>query len=330
MKLAPIILFVYNRADHALRTLQALSKNDLAQESELFIYADGPKSNATEEQRAKIAEVRRVIRQEPWCGKVRIIESEKNKGLADSIIGGVTETVNKYGRVIVLEDDICTSPGFLRYMNEALEVYKDDAEVMQVSGYIYPHTYKTEDTTCFMRVYSCWGWATWKRAWDHYEHDIDVHLSHYNTSKLKKKFDIEGHGKFYWQLVANKNKEIYTWAVRWYASWLFAGGYNLFPMQSLLRNIGFDASGEHCNAGDALRYNSNVADRISIERIPIQENVQMRKIIDEFYKKAYNTSWKTPIVKALKGLGIFNMIKKVIPPCMYRADCQNVNWGGGD
>ncbi len=309
MKLAPIILFVYNRADHALQTLQALAKNDLAQESELFIYADGPKSNTTDEQRAKIAEVRCVIRQEQWCGKVHIIESEKNKGLADSIIGGVTETVNKYGRVIVLEDDIYTSPGFLRHMNEALEMYKDDEQVMQVSGYIYPHKYKAPVDTCFLRIMSCWGWATWKRAWDHYEHDIDVHLSHYNTPKLKKLFDIEGHGSFYWQLVANKNKEIYTWAVRWYASWLYAGGYNLFPTVTMVQNIGMDNTGEHSSAIDALHYNSYMAKKVVLQRILIQEDMKMRGAIDKFFKEAYKRSWKTYVVIVLRKVGIYDRVK---------------------
>ena len=129
MKLAPIILFVYNRPWHTEQTLRALMANELAAKSELYIYADGPKPNATDEQLQKIHEVRQLIRQEQWCDKVHIVESEKNKGLADSIIGGVTEIVNKYGKIIVLEDDIVPTTGFLQYMNDALEMYKDDEQV---------------------------------------------------------------------------------------------------------------------------------------------------------------------------------------------------------
>ena len=124
MKLAPIILFVYNRPWHTEQTLRALMANELAVESELYIYADGPKPNATDEQLQKIREVRQLIRQEQWCGKVHVVESEKNKGLANSVINGVSEIVNKYGRIIVLEDDLKTSPTFLTYMNQALEYYE--------------------------------------------------------------------------------------------------------------------------------------------------------------------------------------------------------------
>ena len=136
--LAPIVLFVYNRPWHTEQTLNALMQNELADQSVLYIYADGPKENATEEQLKKIEEVRHVIRTKKWCKEVHIIESEKNKGLADSIINGVTEIVNKYGKVIVLEDDIVTSKGFLKYMNEALELYKEEDKVYHISGYMFP------------------------------------------------------------------------------------------------------------------------------------------------------------------------------------------------
>lgn len=305
--LAPIVLFVYNRPVHTEQTLEALSNNDLASESELYIYADGPKPNATPEQHDKIAEVRNVIRKKQWCGEVHIVESDINKGLADSIISGVTEIVNKYEKVIVLEDDICTSVGFLRFMNEALAMYEYEEKVMQVSGYIYPHKYKTKDTTCFLRIMSCWGWGTWKRAWKYYEHDIDVHLSHYSTAKEIKEFDIEGHGKFYWQLLANKNNEIYTWAVRWYASWLYKGGYTLFPTRSLIRNIGLDNSGEHSQARDELYYTGDVCCYVDVKKKDVCENFIMRNQMDLFFKNTYKVSVvKKYIVRVLIAMKLYN------------------------
>lgn len=310
--LSPIVLFVYNRPVHTERTLEALFKNELASESELYIYADGPKTNADQEQREKIMKVREILRKKQWCGSVHIIESEYNKGLADSIIGGVTEIVNKYGKVIVLEDDIYTSTGFLRYMNEALVMYENEENVMQISGYIYPHKYKTSATTCFLRIMSCWGWGTWKRAWKYYEHDIDVHLSHYSKPEEINKFDIEGHGKFYWQLVANKNNEIYTWAVRWYASWLYQGGYTLFPMKSLVQNIGFDNSGEHCNTSDLARFICVLADKITLKKEDIiLEDEKIRHEIDVFYKNAYQENLKTKIYRILKSFGLIELRNKV-------------------
>lgn len=287
MTYAPIVLFVYNRPWHTEQTLRALMKNDLAKESELFIYADGPKEDATEEQLNLINQVRILIRQEQWCGQVHIIESQHNKGLADSIISGVTEVVNKYGRVIVLEDDIVTSRGFLQYMNDALRLYEEDERIMMVSGYIYPYKHFPKSaTTYFLRVYACWGWATWKRAWQHYEHDIDIHLEHYNTPSLQKEFDIEGNMRNYCQLVFNKNGTYYTWAVRWYASWLWTGGYALFPSHSLIQNVGFDNSGEHCGSSQES-YNGVIVDALPICKQKVVENKKIRHEIDVFFKKQY-------------------------------------------
>lgn len=309
MTLAPIILFVYNRPWHTEQTLRALMANELAAKSELYIYADGPKPNATDEQLQKIHEVRQLIRQEQWCDKVHIVESEKNKGLADSIIGGVTEIVNKYGKIIVLEDDIVPTTGFLQYMNDALEMYKDDEQVMQVSGYIYPHSIKIKSETLFLRVYSCWGWGTWKRAWNSFESDVNVHLQHYSTQEEIRYFDIDGHMPNYWQLVANKKGEIYTWAVKWYASWLWAGGYNLFPRQSLVYNSGFDGTGEHCNNSDR-RLNKVRINNISVNKIPIIENLEVRQSIDyEFKKNQRPKSFRKWIGYLLLKLHLYDIIK---------------------
>lgn len=311
MKLAPIILFVYNRLWHTEQTLRALMANELAVESELYIYADGPKPNATDEQLQKIHEVRQLIRQEQWCGKVHIVESEKNKGLADSIIGGVTEIVNKYGKIIVLEDDIVPTMGFLRYMNDALEMYKDDEQVMHISGYIYPHTSKIRTETLFLKVYSCWGWGTWQRAWKYFESDVDVHLQHYSTQEEIRYFNIDGHMPNYWQLVANKNGDIYTWAVKWYASWLWAGGYALFPRHSLVYNSGFDGTGEHCNANDT-QLNKTRVDTINVYRIPIVEDLKVRKSIDDEFKKSRRPkSLRRWIGYILVKVGLYEAIKNL-------------------
>ena len=312
MRKSPIILFVYNRPWHTEQTLRALMANDLASESELYIYADGPKPNATEEQLQKIHEVRQLIRQEQWCGKVHIIESEKNKGLADSIIGGVTEIVNKHGKIIVLEDDIVPTTGFLRYMNDALAIYEKDEQVMQVSGYIYPYANVPKiPTTYFLRIMACWGWGTWKRAWQYYEHDIDIHLSHFNTPKLQKKFDVEGHMKNYCQLLYNKNGMYYTWAVRWYASWLYAGGFSLFPSQSLVYNAGFDDSGEHCGASQC-EYNQELLETINLDKFIVKENKSIRFAIDRSFKRMYGPkNFHQYVGRIAMKLGIYDFLRKI-------------------
>mgnify|MGYP000394750947 CR=1 FL=1 len=144
MSLAPIVLFVYNRPQHTLKTLEALMQNELAEMSELFIFCDGPKADATKQDRQRINKVRDLVKKKNWCKKVTIRESQVNKGLADSIVAGVTEILNTYGKIIVLEDDIVTSKGFLRYMNEALDLYENEPKVMQISGFMLPSKVELE------------------------------------------------------------------------------------------------------------------------------------------------------------------------------------------
>jgi acetyltransferase-like isoleucine patch superfamily enzyme len=284
MSLSPIALFVYNRPDHTRRTLEALAENELADQSTLYVFSDGPKNAILEEDTAKVTEVRRVLRERQWCKEVIVVEADHNKGLANSIVSGVTKIVNQHGRVIVLEDDIVTQMGFLRYMNAALEMYVDDEQVMQISGMIYgtPESVSPEGTS-FLRVLACHGWATWKRAWDHYTHNLDVLLDRLQQQGISRyQFDIEGTTSFYQQIIENQRGRLNTWAVRWYASWLTANGYALFPHRSLVTNIGHDGTGTHIAASF---YNGETIDHIDVTRIPIAENTQLRQEVSNIWRE---------------------------------------------
>ncbi|NLM68334.1 MAG: glycosyltransferase, partial [Enterococcus sp.] len=328
MTLSPVILFVYNRPGHTQRTLEALRNNYLAEETVLYIYSDGPKHNASKEQKEKINEVRNIIRLKQWCKEVHIVESDRNKGLADSIIAGVTEIINRHGRVIVLEDDIITSRGFLRYMNEALNIYQDEEQVMHVSAYIYPHKYKTENETLFLKILSCWGWGTWARAWKYYNHSLEDHLKHFSTIDEIRKFNIHGHADYYRQLELNYNNSAYTWAVRWYASWLYAGGITLFPKTSLVENIGFDKSGENC-LRPVNHFSTPVAEYIKVGKLDsISENLQVRKDIDNFYKRIQPRKLRTKVsslAQFLKVYSLFRNAKRIIS-LIKNILSESTNW----
>lgn len=278
---APVALFVYNRPDHTRRTLEALQRNRLASATPLYVFADGPKPGASAAARELIAQTRAVVCSEPWTRDVTLVESGENRGLADAIVGGVQRVVDAHGRVIVLEDDILTSPGFLEYMNNALELYADDPRVMHISGYMYPLGLR-ERGTVFLRVLSCWGWATWARAWQHYNGDVEAHLAALNTPERVRKFNVEGHADFHRQLLDNRAGRIRSWAVRWYASWLAQQGLSLFPTQSLVRNIGHDGSGVHCHADQ--RFDTPTVDAIPVRRRPVREHRGTRWRINEFYR----------------------------------------------
>ena len=183
-ELAPVIIFTYNRPHHTRKMLQALENAELAQDSNVFIFSDGAKNaNAIEH----VNRVRAIIA-EPWnFKKITIIERERNVGLAQNVISGVSEIIKQYGKVIVLEDDLEISKVGLRYFNDALDAYEQEEKVMEISGYMYP--VKDADKlaeTFFFRVANSWGWATWKRAWDKYNTDIDQLIADFDKDKIKR------------------------------------------------------------------------------------------------------------------------------------------------
>lgn len=280
--LAPIVLFCYNRPHHTLAVLKSLKENDLANKSILYIYADGPKENADFETINSINELRSIIRQENWTKEVHIIEQTKNIGLANSIINGITEIINQYGKIIVLEDDTVPTKGFLRFMNDTLKMYNDDESVMNISGYLYPiNLDKYAQSSFFSRVAAGWGWATWARAWKHYEPNIDKILHNLENNNLISAFNVDNTHLFFNQLLDNKNNKMYTWGIRWYASWFLNNGYNLFPKTSLIKNIGFDSSGSNCSSTD--RFDSSTTDYLTVQRIKIKENRWIRNKLKLYF-----------------------------------------------
>lgn len=286
MTLSPIILFVYNRPKHTLQTLEALHQNALADQSTLYIYADGARDNANEKEQLNIKKVRETIRRKKWCKTVQIIESETNKGLAKSIVQGVSEATERHGRAIVLEDDIITSPGFLTYMNDALNFYEKQTQVMHIAGYFYP--VKTElPTTFFYENTSCWGWATWHRAWQHLNFDADDLLRKIEQKNATNHFNINGAYDFTAQLKDNISGKLDTWAIFWYASVYLRGGLCLHPGISMVQNIGFDGTGEHCSFNTVYQVHE-LAQHIPVEFISLKISETARTAMMDFYNRAAN------------------------------------------
>ena len=297
MNLSPIVIFVYNRPWHTQKTIEALKNNELASESELFIYADNAKNNKIDKQ---VLTVRKYIKKIDGFKKVTIVEREKNFGLADSIIEGVSQIVKKYGRVIVLEDDLVTSPFFLRYMNDALVLYKNEETVMHISGYIYPIDNKYLNDTFFIKPDTCWGWATWDRAWIYFKKDTKYYLSIFDK-KMIKEFNLNNSFDYFSQIKQNGKGKINTWAIFWYASIFLRNGLSLHPSKSFVSNIGHDGLGTHCNKSDFF-------DVPLIEKYPIsfvkdiKEDMEARACVEIFFKKL-----KLPFF-----LRIFRRIMKIL------------------
>ncbi len=279
-ELAPVVLFVYNRPEHTKRTLESFAKNPLAERSRLYIFSDGPKSGATPSDLRRVAEVRALIRERPWAGEVGIHESPDNLGLADSIIDGIRFVLRHHDRVIVLEDDIELSPGFLTYMNASLSLYSEDDRVKQVSGFAFPVT-GCSCETYFMDLTNCWGWGTWRRAFWAFESDAQLLLRELATRGLEDEFTRGGvYPDFLRQLRANAEGRRRTWAIKWYASVFLNRGLTLYPTRPLVKNIGLDGSGENCRGQESLDEEAP-CELIQVTRIPVECHPDLRVQIRE-------------------------------------------------
>lgn len=278
---APIILFVYNRPVHTRQTVEALQNNELAAESELFIFSDGSKSECDLKQ---VQDVREYLRTIKGFKNLTITERESNFGLAKSIIEGVTEIVDRFGMAIVLEDDLITAPFFLRYMNDALSFYHDEPRVMHVSGGTYPiHDFGTDDTY-FLRIPLCWGWGTWKRAWDKFDNKIEL-MQQFN-SRMISRFDFDGTYAYWAQLELNRTGKLNTWFIFWYAIVFLNTALVLFPKKPLVKNIGHDGSGMHSGKTDMYDVKlSSVPIKVSI--IPLQESREAFYRHKQYFRSIY-------------------------------------------
>ena len=296
---APILLFVYNRPEHVRRNIQALLKNELAAESELFIYSDAAKDETSQ---AAVKEVRAFIRSIQGFKKITITERAENWGLARSIIDGVTTQINRYGRVIVLEDDLVVAPHFLQFMNDALETYRDEERVGHIQACNFTHDPSLPDTF-LIKWTGSWGWGTWDRAWKHFNADGKALLTELESRKLTYTFDFNGkygYTRMLRRQIEGKNN---SWAIRWNASLFLKGILSLNVGKSLVQNEGFDGSGTNCGGG-GLYASELYMERLPVKKIsPIEENIQARNAYVRYYARTNSFMAKAirRIKRTLKG-----------------------------
>ena len=247
--LAPAALFVYNRPEHTRQTVEALARNTEAAATRLYVFSDAPR---TSDDQPDVQAVRDYLRSIVGFLHVEIVERGTNYGLARNIVDGVTEVCNSYGRVIVLEDDIVTSPYFLAFMNVALGRYAEEKSVWHISGWNYPVDPNELGDAFLWRVMNCWGWATWVDRWKHFQKNPQRLIESWDKEKIRR-FNLDGAQDFWAQVTANDKGRLNTWAVFWYATIFENNGLCLNPGRSFVHNIGLDGSGENCGASDLFR-----------------------------------------------------------------------------
>jgi len=297
----PIILFTYRRIPE--KTIKSLQSNKISRDSELFIFSDGYKN---EIDKKDVLEVRKYLKTIKGFKNITIIEREQNWGLAKNIIKGVTEIINKYEKVIVLEDDLIVSNDFLEYMNGALEFYKDEKKIWSISGYTPPlKCLENYDRDVYISVRAnSWGWATWKDRWKTIDWDIKDWKEFKKDKKGIKRFNLGGNDMFK-MLELQMLGKIDSWAIRWCYNQFKQYKYTVYPKCSKIINIGFDNVGTHNSTGFE-KWNSNLCNnKLKIENIELNE-----EILKDF-KKFYDLSLKTRIGYFLRKYGGYNFVKKL-------------------
>lgn len=285
MKPAPVVLFVYNRADHLKKTYEALSRCDLAKETDLYIFSDGPKN---EQAKVQVEEVRVALKQIATSGdfqSVTLRESVENRGLAASIIAGVTEVISQYGKAIVLEDDCVASPYLLSFMNNSLNFYEEEKTIGSVAGFTpqldYPESFRDD---VFFAYRSCsWGWATWADRWSGVDWELNQMQDFYRKPELVKRLNANGADRFirlYRQTKGNGS----SWSVRFGAHLARNNQFTVYPRYSYIENVGCDETGVHSTRDDAEKMAVDISKSIARPRLIVPKiNPQLQQIMKKHY-----------------------------------------------
>ena len=295
---APVVLFVYNRLDHTMNVIDSLKKNLYAKETDLYVFSDAAKNENNVD---KVSAVREYIRSTEWkeyFRSVTVIEAEENKGLVKSIIGGVTDILKKYEKVIVVEDDLVLSPYFLNYMNGALDYYKDVPDVWSISGYSFPmKSLKNYPHDVFYSYRgSSWGWATWLDRWVKTDWEVKNYEKMMQDKKWQKRFN-RGGADLTGMLGLQMEGKINSWAVRWVYTQSNLDMYTVYPKKSYILNDGCDGSGT--NSGTHSELNTDIKGSLAECKFECLEID--KKITKEFWYK-YSDTLDKKIIRNLKKI----------------------------
>jgi len=286
MKVSPVVIFAYNRPEHLRQTLVALSANELVEKTPVYIYIDGARSDRDHE---AVKEVRELVDGWKRLNIVECVQAERNCGLSASVIAGVSAVLAEYDSAIVLEDDLVTSPYFLRYMNTALNKFSSVEQVMSVSGYGRPgvrNGLQARDPydAYFVPRNSSWGWGTWDRSWALSDWEMTDYEEFRSDKSQRKRFSCAG-SEVELMLHLQQRGLIDSWAIRWTYAHFKNNGLSLVPYESYVRNIGFDNSGTHCrrNRRNKRLVDLNLEFARSVPNLPDTPEVR-RDVLETFRK----------------------------------------------
>jgi hypothetical protein len=302
MKKTPLAIFTYNRPSHTRQTLEAAARCKRFDECEVVIFCDGLKN---EVHRVSVEATREVVQAWSQNHPARIVIREQNLGLKKSIETGVGDLCRQYGRVIVLEDDILVSEAFIDFMLLALDHYENDDRVMQVAGFTFPFAPQAAQGAMLLPLSTTWGWATWERAWQHYNPDPTHAHAVLQDRKKAKSFDLEGAYPYTDMLAGVAEGKTQSWGVLfWFVVW-HRGGLVVYPLQSLVQNIGFDGSGVNSGTSDSVWFKPGMVDNKTAEWIfPSQADMKsfakLRYYIRQAVAPRKSPLWRRAVRKIIQ------------------------------
>lgn len=302
---APIAFFVYNRPEHTCRTITALKKNEESKDSILHVFADGPHKDAPEETFNNIIKVRNIVSHIDGFAEVHLHFSETNKGCARSVREGITEVINQYGRAIIVEDDIETSPMFLSFMNQALDLYESDKRIWTIGGMNVdiklPEKYTAKHDLYLVHRSCSWGWATWADRWKNIDWEVHDADQFFSNLKSMRRFDRGGEGMS--QLLRDQlDGKIDAWDIVWDYHIFKHNGYCLRPVKSFTRNIGMDGSGTHYNPGCSSDAQAPLFDP-NKDTLRIEPHLRLdREVQRIFYNYWSDTPKLSPSIQLKRGI----------------------------
>lgn len=292
-ELAPIAIFCYNRPQHFSLTVEALRKNPLAQHSDLIVFSDGPKS---EQESLLVEEIRTMVATLHGFKSIQLFPSQTNKGLARSVIEGVSQVLQRYENIIVLEDDMVCTTDFLDYMNDALRTYVKRLDIFSITGYTPPfHIPRAygEDTYLAPRA-SSWGWGTWRDRWqkaDWLVHDFETILND-TTARAR----LTQGGEDLWPMLVKQQKGIInSWAIRWTLTQSRHHAFGLYPVHSKIQNIGTDGTGTN------FTFSTNAhTQQLHEGTVRLNPEIAPEPSVLAAFRNYYRLPWKVRLKNRLK------------------------------
>jgi len=277
---SPIAIFTYNRPNHLQKLLYSLSKNEEIKYSDVYFFVDVDINSKADE------EVIKLINKNWNVKSLTLSVNEENYGVRKNIVNGINEVLSHHSSIIVLEEDLEVSEYFLNFMNRGINFYKDDPKVWQISGYSLDTLLNIKNKAYVSSQLDCWGWATWADRWNKFEKNFENKIKKLGDESINK-FNLDKFNKLnYRQLELNEENVINTWAIFWYQDMFLNNAKTIAPINSLVKNNGFDGSGVHKSSSNF--YNIKNLNNNKVTKFPNKintNNIINFLIKSKFFKK---------------------------------------------